>query len=98
LVVPNEEELRSLVSELGIDATTPLDVLCEDQRVVSAVQRDLERYQRDLAKYERVRRIALIPEPFSIENGLLTPTLKVKRREIGQRYEALCERLYTYAE
>jgi len=98
LVVPNEEELRSLVSELGIDATAPLDDLCEDQRVVSAVQRDLERYQRDLAKYERVRRIALIPEPFSIENGLLTPTLKVKRREIGQRYAALCERLYTNAE
>ena len=47
-----------------------------------------------LAEYERVRRIALLPEEFTIDSGELTPTLKVKRRVVDEKYSDLIEELY----
>ncbi|GIV50841.1 MAG: hypothetical protein KatS3mg038_1362 [Candidatus Kapaibacterium sp.] len=95
LIVPNEEALRAFLRAQGIDASAQLAELCTDSHVLRAVMRELEHYQRDLAKYERVRRIALIPEPFTVENGLLTPTLKVKRKEVIARFSDQIERLYS---
>jgi long-chain acyl-CoA synthetase len=47
-----------------------------------------------LADYERVRRVALLPEDFSIDGGELTPTLKVKRRVIDEKYSAVIDEIY----
>jgi long-chain acyl-CoA synthetase len=47
-----------------------------------------------LSDYERVRKVALIPDEFSVDTGELTPTLKVKRRVVEERYRALIEELY----
>jgi long-chain acyl-CoA synthetase len=58
------------------------------------VQRDVTMTTAHLADYERVRRVALLPEEFSIDSGELTPTLKVKRRVIDERYGQLIEELY----
>lgn len=96
LIVPNEERLRAYLRTQGMDPSAPLDELCADSHVLHAVMRELEHYQRDLAKYERVRRIVLIPEPLSVENGLLTPTLKVKRKEVITRFADQIERLYAH--
>jgi long-chain acyl-CoA synthetase len=71
-----------------------LEELCADEQIVALVMREIEHVQRDLAKYERVRRIALLSEPFTIENGLLTPTLKPRRRAIEERYRDRIESLY----
>ncbi|RMF36330.1 MAG: long-chain fatty acid--CoA ligase [Chlorobiota bacterium] len=95
LIVPNEEALRAFLRAQGIDASAQLAELCKDSRVLRAVMRELKHYQRDLAKYERVRRVALLPEPLTIENGLLTPTLKVKRKEVLARFADQIERLYS---
>ena len=62
--------------------------------MVALVQREVAALTSSLADYERVRRVALIPEEFSIEKGELTPTLKVKRRVVDERYGALIEELY----
>ena len=58
------------------------------------VQRDVTMITAHLADYERVRRVALLPEEFSIDSGELTPTLKVKRRLIDERYGQLIDELY----
>jgi long-chain acyl-CoA synthetase len=47
-----------------------------------------------LHDYERVRRIALLPEEFSIDGGEMTPTLKIKRRVIDEKFGALIEEIY----
>ncbi len=94
LIVPNEEGLRNLVESHGVDAHQPLEQLCQDERVRALVMREIEHAQRDLAKYERVRRIALLSEPFTIENGMLTPTLKPRRKQIQERYKHIIEQLY----
>ncbi|GIV54242.1 MAG: AMP-dependent synthetase [Candidatus Kapaibacterium sp.] len=97
LIVPDEEGLRALAQSHRLDANKPLEQLCADDSLRAVVMREIEHAQRDLAKYERVRRIALLPEPFSIENGLLTPTLKPRRKQIQERYAHVIEQLYADA-
>ncbi len=48
----------------------------------------------DLATFERIKKLALLPNEFSLEAGELTPTLKVKRRVIEERYKDIIEKLY----
>lgn len=94
LIVPDEDNLRALARQHKIDDQRSIEELCQDTALIAALMPDIEHAQRDLAKYERARRIALIPEPFTVENGLLTPTLKLRRKQIHERYAAIIERLY----
>ncbi|HEX8475849.1 MAG TPA: long-chain fatty acid--CoA ligase [Pyrinomonadaceae bacterium] len=61
---------------------------------VKLVQRQIAQLTSSLADYERVRRVALLPAEFSIDGGELTPTLKVKRRVIDEKYGNLIDELY----
>ena len=54
----------------------------------------IETIQQDLASYEQVKRITLLPEPFSLEHGELTNTLKVKRPVLNERYKEQIEKMY----
>ncbi|MDE3231203.1 MAG: AMP-binding protein, partial [Chloroflexota bacterium] len=56
------------------------------------------RVNSQLARYETIKRYAVAPEDFTIENGLLTPTQKLRRGPIAMRYHDLIERLYTSAD
>ena len=51
-----------------------------------------------LPPYERVKSFALVPEPFTVENGLLTPTLKLRRAQIAERYGDALGRIYAAKE
>jgi len=62
---------------------------------IKIVQQDISRLTSQLVDYERIRRVALLPNEFSVDGGELTPTLKVKRRVIDERYGDLIEELYT---
>ena len=54
----------------------------------------IDTIQQDLASYEQVKRITLLPEPFSMERGELTNTLKVKRPVLNERYKEELARMY----
>jgi long-chain acyl-CoA synthetase len=62
--------------------------------VRAAVRRDVDAVNEQLAPYEQLRRFAVLDEEFTTEGGDLTPTLKVRRRVIASRYQALIESLY----
>ncbi|MFM8439009.1 MAG: long-chain fatty acid--CoA ligase, partial [Candidatus Kapaibacterium sp.] len=62
--------------------------------IVQTITADINRAQRDLAKYERVRRIHLLPEPFTVENGMMTPTLKIKRSVVEKHYADIITAMY----
>ena len=61
---------------------------------MSLYQEIVDALNRDLSQFERIKRIALLPAEFSIETGELTPTLKVKRKVVEERWRGEIERLY----
>ncbi len=65
-----------------------------DEKPRALIQVDIERLQSDVASYERVRRFTLLPEPFTIENGMLTPTLKIRRKVAEERYRDQINAMY----
>ena len=97
LVVPNWEEVKSYAAYKGIDAREPAE-LCRNARVLDLLQRQVDAQCEELSQFERPKRVALVEREFSIEGGELTPTLKVKRRVIDEKYRDVIERLYAAAE
>ncbi|HLL14123.1 MAG TPA: long-chain fatty acid--CoA ligase [Pyrinomonadaceae bacterium] len=95
LIVPDWEQLRAYTQHKGIrDAGTSPAELCRNERILDLMQRQVDTLCADLSKYERVKRIALIERELSIEGGELTPTLKVKRRVVDEKYRDVINRLY----
>jgi long-chain acyl-CoA synthetase len=68
--------------------------LCADAQVVELIRREIDSLQVDFARFERVRAFRLLEEPFTIEDGTLTPTLKVVRKAVQERYAALIDEMY----
>ena len=95
LIVPDWESLRSALAETG--ETVPKDKaeLVKQPAAVKIVQSDVAQLTSSLVDYERIRRVALLPNEFTIDSGELTPTLKVKRRVIDERFGDVIEELYS---
>jgi long-chain acyl-CoA synthetase len=87
LIVPDWEALKETLREEGITANGGREELCENPHVVKRVQRDAVELTRELSDYERVKRVYLLPREFSIDKGEMTPTLKIKRGVIDEKYE-----------
>jgi len=97
LIVPAWEHIDSYAKLKGIDVTNRSE-LCRHPRIVNLFERQVDKLTSHLARYERVKRLALLEDEFSVEGGELTPTLKVKRRVIDEKYRDVIERLYEEAE
>jgi len=94
LIVPDWEALRHSLRTEGEAVGETHSEISQSPAALKMVQRDVTMITAHLADYERVRRVALLPEEFSIDSGELTPTLKVKRRVIDERYGELIDDLY----
>jgi long-chain acyl-CoA synthetase len=94
LVVPDWDALQTALRESGDAAAPPRPALSRYPAAVKLVQTHAGLLTSALSDYERVRKVALIPDEFSVDSGELTPTLKVKRRVVEERYKALIDELY----
>ena len=97
LIVPDYKLLERYANEQGIIVGSR-EVLCKEPTVLKMLAERIETLQQDLAHYEKIKRFLLLTEPFSIENGELTNTLKVKRRVVYQRYATEIDKIYAEAE
>jgi long-chain acyl-CoA synthetase len=97
LIVPDWPQILSYAEIKGIDARTPAD-LCKEPRIVNLFERQVAALTPDLAQYERVKRVALLEHELTIDGDELTPTLKVKRRVIDEKYRDVIDRLYAEAQ
>jgi long-chain acyl-CoA synthetase len=95
LIVPDWESLNKALAETGEPFPKDRSELSKHPAAVKLVQQDIASLTSSLADYERIRRVALLPTEFSIDGGELTPTLKVKRRVIDERFGDLIEELYS---
>ena len=67
-------------------------------QIVDLIERQVDKFTEELAKFEKIKAVALLPKEMTIENGELTPTLKVKRRVVTDKYKELIDRLYAEKE
>jgi long-chain acyl-CoA synthetase len=93
LVVPNFDRLEKWASEKGLSSTSRED-LVQKPDVVAHYQKLIDDLTPDLAPFERIKKVTVVPREFTIESGELTPTLKVKRRVVEERYKGLIDRMY----
>jgi long-chain acyl-CoA synthetase len=91
VVVVDVAQLRRWAGEHGITLAAQID---SDPNVRALIAEELANNSREFRGYERPRDFILSVIPFTVENGLLTPTLKVKRREVIARFGAALEALY----
>jgi long-chain acyl-CoA synthetase len=92
LIVPNKDFAERWAKDRGRPGD--LAALVGDSAFEAAVTEAVERVNKDLSAIERVRRIMLTAEPFTVENAMMTPTLKIRRHKIRERYGAELDRLY----
>jgi long-chain acyl-CoA synthetase len=91
LIVPNIDALRAFAKQAGIEADG--DALLNHDAIQKRFRQELERVNRELADFQRLKGFRLISKPFSIETGELTPTLKVKRRVVAEKYAHLLQEM-----
>ncbi|WP_435347849.1 AMP-dependent synthetase/ligase [Haloarchaeobius sp. HRN-SO-5] len=94
LLVPNLERIRAVAAEQGVEVPEDDEDACEHEFVHEQVQQEVDRINPEFETYERIKAFRLLPEEFTEENDLLTPTLKKKRRNILERYSDLVADIY----
>ena len=93
LIVPVFDLLDQYAADMGIKAQDH-EQLCRDPRIIKMMEERMETLQQGLASYERIKRFTLLPKPFSMENGELTNTLKIRRNVLTKNYAAEIEEMY----
>ena len=93
LIVPDYEAVKEYADANRI-AYTDEKELVKMKQIQELLEKDLEQFQKQLANFERVRKFAILETPFTIEGGELTPSMKVKRKVIEERYSDLIDDMY----
>src|SRR6185503_12517855 len=93
LIVPNFEKLERDAAAAGIDVKSR-DELVGHDRVRAMIQDEIDRFNQNLDRQEKIRRFALLPRDFTIEDDEITPSLKVKRKNIDKKYKHVIDQLY----
>lgn len=93
LIVPDFEALRQYAQSQNLSVTDD-EALLSHPQVLGLFEHSLRQYNRQAPAHERIRAFRLLREPFTVENGLLTPTLKPRRRQIEAQYAELIEAMY----
>ena len=93
LVVPNLSHLRRWANDKGIDTDDTI-ALVANPKVVDFIMSQIQNYQKDIADFEKIKRITLLPHHFSIMNGEVTNTMKVRRPIVARNYADIIEKMY----
>ena len=94
LVFPNEAALRAFAVQKGLDAQMPLLELLQHPLVVQTFQDLVAQVNSGLPRWSQVRRFALLPAALTVDNEMLTPTLKVRRAKVKKAYRQAIDALY----
>jgi len=94
LIVPNYEAIERWAKEHDEITYSNMKELLENKIVNSMLAGRIEILQAGLAPYEKVKKFTLLPEPFTMEGGELTNTLKIKRKALAEKYKHVIEKMY----
>jgi long-chain acyl-CoA synthetase len=93
LIVPSFLSIQDWCKENGVDASDNNQVV-NNEKIKNLINREVEKYNQDFGKWEQVKKFVLLPMEWTVEAGELTPTMKVKRKVINERYAQLVDQMY----
>lgn len=96
LVVPSFEFLEEWCRRKGYACGTHQE-MAENPKVIERIGQEIEEINRNFGHWEQVKQYRILAEPFTIENDMITPTLKLRRKEIHRRYGELIDSIYATA-
>lgn len=93
LIVPDFEAIKEYADSRNIPYGNVEDLI-KKKEIYDLIDKDMSQFQKKLANYERVRKFKLLEKPFTLESGEITPSLKIKRKFVEERYQHLIEEMY----
>jgi long-chain acyl-CoA synthetase len=94
LVVPDFEAVRQWADREGVEIPETNEDICEDPQVRAYIETEVERINENFEKYERIKEFRLVPVEWTPENDLLTPSMKIKRRNVLDRFTEKYDDIY----
>ena len=93
LIQPNIEYSLNWLKEKGITCDS-LEAACKENILIQAVENEVQEHNQNFGSWEQIKKIKLTPEEWSIDGGHLTPTMKLKRKVVTEKYIQLIEEMY----
>ncbi len=91
LIVPAYDNVKKRLKRNGYE---PKDPINEDQKVIDLIQKEVDKVNKELSPWETVKKFRLLKDALSVDGGELTPTLKVKREVVNEKYKEEIESMY----
>ena len=92
LIIPNFERLNSFASENNIDSTDRAKLI-ESPEVKQLFKKEIQKINSNLASFEKVKKYELLENSFTVESGELTPSMKVKRKVVKEKYANIIQKM-----
>jgi long-chain acyl-CoA synthetase len=96
LIVPDWHQLEGYAKYKGLDLHTRAD-FCHSPLIIDLFERQIAARTQNLAQFEKIKKIALLDHELTAEGGEMTPTLKIKRRVVDEKYASVIDRIYAEA-
>ena len=93
IIQPNFEYIENWMKENNIQEK--IDKIYKNKKLINEIQKDIDIHNEKFAQWEKIKKFELTSDPWTIENGLLTPTMKLKRKVIKSKYQDLINKIYT---
>ena len=93
IIQPNFEYIENWMKENNIQEK--IGEIYRNDKLINEIQKDIDIHNEKFAQWEKIKKFELTSDPWTIENGLLTPTMKLKRKAIKSKYQDLINKIYT---
>ncbi len=93
LIIPEFVAIRDWCKSQGIQYTSDAEMV-RNQQVLKLIFGEIALFNKEFAPYEQIKKFTLLPTPWTVEGGEITPTLKPKRKVINAKYKEVIERMY----
>ncbi|MBO8159246.1 long-chain fatty acid--CoA ligase [Thermosyntropha sp.] len=93
LIVPAFEPLKEYAKSQGIEFKNN-EELVQNPRIIEFYQKRIDELTKDLGQVEKIKKFTLMPREFTQENGEITPTLKIRRKVINEKYRSIIDNMY----
>jgi long-chain acyl-CoA synthetase len=96
LIVPNFDNLKEWATKHDLSYQNNAELI-KEQRVCSLLQNEIDEMNKNFGSWEQIKKFELLSDAWGVDTGELTPTLKLKRRILSEKYKSLISKIYTFS-